>query len=61
MKTSNSLTSHTPERNSHRIDKMSGLPKKFKTSLIGKSKKAYKKMSNKKRRILLKSFLTEKI
>lgn len=52
----NSLTSHWPERNSHRVDKMSGLSKKWKKRFIGSSKKFYKKFANKKRRQYLKKY-----
>jgi hypothetical protein len=55
MTKTNSLTSHTPERNSHRIDKMSGFTKYIKRLLIGKSKVFHKKFANKKRRNFLKS------
>ena len=55
MAKTNSLTSHTPERNSHRVDKMSGFRKAFKNLLRGKSKVFHKKFANKKRRNFLKS------
>lgn len=52
-KKSNHLQSHSPERTSHRADKMSGW---FGTSewWIGHSKKFIKRFSNKKRRQLFK-------
>jgi hypothetical protein len=56
MKT-NSLTSHTPERNSHRIDKMSGFRKIWKQLMVGKSKTFDKKFANKKRRSYLKMII----
>ena len=55
MSKTNSLTSHYPERTTHRVDKMSGLDKETKDGIIGKSKKFYKKFTNKKRRVVLKN------
>lgn len=55
MSKTNSLTSHYPERNSHRVDKMSGFTKGFKKSVRGFSKKFDKKFRNKKRRAFLKN------
>jgi len=55
MSKTNSLTSHHPERISHRADKMSGLPKGLKSLLTGSSKKFIKKFTNKKRRSVLKT------
>jgi hypothetical protein len=54
MKT-NTLTSHTPERNSHRADKMSGMGKYIKNLMQGKSKAFNKKFTSKKRRNFLKN------
>jgi len=51
----NSLTSHHPERNTRRADKMSGYEKSFKKLLQGKSKKFDKRFASKKRRTFLKS------
>jgi hypothetical protein len=50
----NSLTSHTPERTSHRVDKMSGFTRYMKNLMIGKSKVFHKKFASKKRRNFLK-------
>lgn len=55
MTKTNSLTSHTPERNSRRVDKMSGYDKSYKKLLQGKSKKFDKRFASKKRRTFLKS------
>ena len=55
MQKTNSLTSHYPERNSHRVDKMSGMRKRFKVLMRGSSKRFDKKFSNKKRRQFLKN------
>jgi len=55
MKYSNTLTSHHPERNSHRVDKMSGSDKEFKKITRGKSKKFIKKFTSKKRRVILRN------
>jgi len=54
MTKTNTLCSHHPERNSHRVDKMSGMVKKVKKAMIGKSKRFDKKFTNKKRRQFLK-------
>jgi hypothetical protein len=59
MKT-NHLTSHHGESSSHRAAKMSGFTKDVRNSLLNKSKRFYKKFTNKKRRQLLKS-LSDKI
>jgi len=58
MSKTNTLTSHTPERSSRRIDKMSN--NKYE-HWIGYSKKFIKKFSNKKMRQLLKQNNEEKI
>lgn len=59
-KKSNNLNSHCPEKSSHRADKMSGnLSGKNKTTPAGK--KVLKKISNKKRRQLLKQNKEDKI
>jgi hypothetical protein len=55
MTKTNSLTSHTPERNSHRVDKMSGFTKYMKRCWVGHSKVFHKKFASKKRRNFLKS------
>jgi hypothetical protein len=55
MSKTNSLTSHHGESSNSRADKMSGMTKGFKKSLVGKSKKDIKKFSSKKRRIFLNS------
>lgn len=59
MSKTNSLTSHTPQNSSHRVDKMSGMTKGFKETMIGVSKKIIKHITNKKRRQHLKD--TDKI
>lgn len=59
MPKTNSLTSHHPERKSHRADKMSGMQKGLKEMWKGESKKFIKRFTNKKRRQLLKN--TDKI
>lgn len=51
----NSLTSHWPERRSHRVDKMSGFEPEFKRQMSGKSKVFFKKFASKKRRNFLKN------
>ncbi len=53
----NSLTSHSPERSSQRVDKMGGWFSKF---WVGTSKKFPKKFTNKKRRQLFKQNNEEK-
>jgi len=55
MSKTNSLTSHCPERTTHRADKMSGMGKGLKSLLNGSSKKFIKKFTNKKRRQVLKT------
>lgn len=55
MSKTNSLTSHCGESQNSRADKMSGMTKKFKKSMIGTSKRFFKKFSNKKRRQFLSS------
>jgi len=55
MSKTNTLTSHCPERHTHRADKMSGFTKYIKEQLKGKSKKFDKKFASKKRRALLKN------
>ena len=55
MTKTNSLTSHHPERTSHRVDKMSGSTPYIKKLMQGKSKKFDKKFASKKRRNFLKS------
>ena len=55
MTKTNSLTSHHPERTSHRVDKMSGMGKYIRGLLMGKSKVFHKKFTNKKRRNFLKN------
>ena len=55
MPKTNSLTSHHPERNSHRADEMSGTDKGLKSLWKGESKKFIKRFTNKKRRQLLKN------
>lgn len=57
----NSLTSHNGESLNSRADKMSGMGKKIKTFLKGKSKKLLKKFYSKKRRALLKNIDNDKI
>ena len=58
MSKTNTLISHTPERISRRIDKMS---RNKHTGWVGTSKKFIKKFSNKKMRQLLKQNNEEKI
>jgi hypothetical protein len=55
MSKTNSLTSHHPERKSHRADKMSGMSKGLKELWKGHSKKFIKRFTSKKRRQLLKN------
>ena len=55
MHKTNTLTSHHPERTSHRVDKMSGFTKYMKNLLKGKSKVFHKKFASKKRRNFLKN------
>lgn len=59
MSKTNSLTSHTPERRSRRVDKMGG--KEISKLLKGYSKKFLKKFASKKRRMLLKDSNNNKI
>ena len=59
MTKTNSLTSHFPERNSHRVDKMSGMTTEIKRHFIGKSKRFEKRFTNKKRRQFLKKLKDE--
>lgn len=54
MSKTNTLTSHHPERNTYRVDKMSGMKKNEKDYYKGKSIKFWKRFINKKRRQLLK-------
>jgi hypothetical protein len=54
MAKTNSLTSHTPERTSHRVDKMSGMGSRLKKMWVGHSKVFLKKFASKKRRNFLK-------
>lgn len=61
MRNSNTLTSHHPESNNSRADKMSGSKSGYRKMMNGKSKKASKKFANKKRRIFLKNIYNEKI
>jgi hypothetical protein len=60
-KTTNSLTSHHSESSNSRADKMSGMPKSFRKSMVGSSKKFFKKFFSKKRRALLKNINNGKI
>ncbi len=53
MGKTNTLTSHHGESHSHRVDKMSGLGEERKKSMIGYSKKNYKRFTSKKRRGML--------
>ena len=55
MSKTNSLTSHYPERRTHRADKMSGMGKGLRSLLSGSSKKFIKKFASKKRRQVLKT------
>jgi len=55
MTKTNSLTSHTPERRSRRVDKMSGFEQPHKSLMQGKSKKFDKRFASKKRRNFLKN------
>lgn len=61
MGKTNTLTSHHPERNTHRADKMSGFSERAKDYTRGKSKKFDKKFAAKKRRALLKNIKNNKI
>jgi len=62
MKKTNSLTSHNPESNSHRADKMSGNGKYFNREWYrNSSKRHFKKFANSKRRQLLKQNIEDKI
>ena len=60
MSKTNSLTSHHPERWSHRADKMSGYMSGD-DYYIGKKKSFYKKLASKKRRQLLNNIKNDKI
>lgn len=51
----NSLTSHNGESRNSRSDKMSGLTKSCKKTLVGKSKTDIKKFYSAKRRMFLKN------
>ncbi len=53
--TTNTLNSHTGESRNSRADKMSGLDRGFKKSMIGKSKRIIKKFYSSKRRMFLKN------
>lgn len=53
-KYSNSLTSHHPESTAHGVDKMSGMDKKMKQELAGKSKTYIKKFTTRKNRQTIK-------
>jgi hypothetical protein len=55
MSKTNSLTSHTGERETSPANKMSGMEPGLKKQWVGKSKKFIKHFANKKRRALLKS------
>lgn len=60
MSKTNSLTSHNPERNSHRVDKMSGMGKKRRRDFSNRNRshtmKSLKKMASRKRRQYLKIY-----
>ena len=56
MSKTNTLTSHMPERHSHRVDKMSGSVKEIKD---GGSMKFLKRFTAKKRRNFLKNLNNE--
>ena len=66
MAKTNTLTSHHPERNNHRVDKMSPISEKksnswMKSFMVGTSKKFHKKFASKKRRQFLNNISNEKI
>jgi hypothetical protein len=61
MSKTNTLTSHHGERNSSRIDKMSGMQKELKQLFVGESKKFWKRFFSKKRRQFLNQNNEEKL
>jgi hypothetical protein len=61
MSKTNTLTSHTGERSSSRVDKMSGMGKNLKKMWVGASKVFIKKFASKKRRQFLNQNNEEKL